>query len=167
MCSRLHLVGLIVHKWNCVIYRGDLVLGLWDVWCCNTLQSVVWVMIPCGPQNSRNGTCIFVLCWEPAWNTEKGIFVMWRTARVGFGCSWLTCPITCFGITGVESTGWNKRQWNLNLQIPVFVLLHKCNIPSARTQSSLVFEFIRSDMFQTCTSLSRASSHTTTEVPVY
>ena len=109
----------------------------------------------------------FFLCWEPAWNTEKGMLVMWWTAKIGFGYSWLTCPITCFGITGVESTGWNQRQRNLKLQEPVFVLLPKYSISSVRKQSSFIFYFITSDMFQTCTSLSRASSHTTTEVPVY
>jgi hypothetical protein len=151
-----------------MISRGGLVLGLWDVWCDKgSMQSVLCVVSPYGPQNSRKVTCIFVLCWEPAWNTEKGMLVMWWTAKVVFGCSWLTCPITCFGITVVESTGWNKRQWNLNLQVPVFLLLHKYNIPSVRTQSSLIFYFIKSNMFQTCTSSSRASSHATNEVHIY
>jgi len=150
-----------------VVYRGDLVLGLWDVWRWGTMQGVLWVVSPCGPQNSRHGMCNFVLCWEPTWNTEKGMLVMWWSARLGFGCSWLRCPITCFGITRVESTGWNKRQWNLNLRVPIFVLLHKYNIPSIRRQSSLICEFFTSDMFQTCTSLPSASNQTTTEVPMY
>jgi len=51
--------------------------------------------------------------------------------------------------------------------IPVLVLLHKYNIPTIRTQSSLNFEFIKTDMFQPCTSLPRASSHATTELLIY